>query len=816
MRLYAGISPDFVRDSTHNQIADKLKVAFRSQFRYDPPSSEVRAWQQSLRALAQVFTEADLNDHGVILEYQLPLTSKRLDCMITGHDQDNRDSAVIVELKQWDRSEDTDGEGLVRTFVGGAQRDVLHPSMQANQYRRYLADMHEAFYEAEPVQLAACAYLHNYVSISNDPIKSAKFDDVRGITPLFDADGVDDLVTFLVRKLRHGDGMPVLARVEQSRFRPSKRLLDHVSGVIKCEPRFVLLDEQQVVFSRILASVRNGIGQRKKSGFIIKGGPGTGKSVLAINLMSELSREGFNAQYATGSRAFTKTLQKIVGRRAGQQFRYFNQYGSADPSSVDALICDESHRIRSSSNHRFTRKDKKSSKTQIQELIDASKTGVFFIDDRQVVRPGEVGATDLIRDYASRNGCSIEEHTLEAQFRCAGSSAFVNWINNTLGIEETATPLWDQRNETFEFQIVGSPEELEARIRSRSESGESARLVAGFCWPWSTELRPDGSLFNDVVIDDFMRPWNARSEATGLKAGIPPEILWAYDPRGINQVGCVYTAQGFEFDYVGVIWGPDLVYDLDRGAWRGQKEKSCDSVVKKSGDRFSELVKNTYRVLLSRGLKGCFVHFMDKDTERFVRSRTEGLGSQPRVPKELPTRAESANPPISNRLPFRKLPLSKVVPYKNAVPLVNLKFAAGTFSDTQSIDPDELEWVELPDLFKPTEGLFVAQVIGESMNSRIPNGSWCLFRLNPTGTRQGRVVVAQHRDIHDPDLGGSYTVKIYRSEKIVAEQGEWRHERIRLVPDSDDPTFTELVFEPGGRGDVKVIAELIALLPDVT
>lgn len=815
MRLYAGMSPDFVRDSTHNQIADKLRVAFRGQFRYDPPLSEVRAWQHSLRALAQVFTEADLNDHGVILEYQLPLTSKRLDCMITGHDSDRRDSAVIVELKQWERSEATDGEGLVRTYLRGAERDVLHPSMQANQYRRYLIDMHEAFYEKQPVQLAACAYLHNYVSAPDDPIKSPKFDDIRGITPLFDADGVDDLVDFLGTRLQYGDGSPVLARVEQSRFRPSKRLLDHVSGVIKCEPRFVLLDEQQVVFSRILASVCKGIGKRKKSVFLIKGGPGTGKSVLAINLLSELSGKGFDAQYATGSRAFTKTLQKIVGRRAGQQFRYFNQYGSADPSSVDALICDESHRIRSSSNHRFTPKNRKSSKTQIQELIDASKTAVFFIDDRQIVRPGEVGASDLIRDYAARNGCSLEEHRLEAQFRCAGSSSFVNWIENTLGVEETATPIWDQRNETFEFQIVSSPEELDRRIRSLSEIGHTARLVAGFCWPWSTDTLPDGSLINDVVIGDFKRPWNARSETTGLKPGIPPEVLWAYDPRGIDQVGCVYTAQGFEFDYVGVIWGPDLVYHLDRGAWLGQKDKSHDAVVKKSGDRFTDLVKNTYRVLLSRGLKGCYVHFMDKDTERFVRSRTEGLGSQPTVPKEPTPRVEHG-PPSSTTLPFRKLPLSEVKPYENAVPLVDLKFAAGTFSETQSIDLDEVEWVELPDLFRPKPGLFVAQVIGESMNRRIPSGSWCLFRMNPTGTRQGKVVVAQHRDIYDPDLGGSYTVKIYKSEKVASEEGGWRHERIILVPDSYDSRFKELVFEQKASGSVRVIAELIALLPEVT
>ncbi len=256
------------------------------------------------------------------------------------------------------------------------------------------------------------------------------------------------------------------------------------------------------------------------------------------------------------------------------------------------------------------------------------------------------------------------------------------------------------------------------------------------------------------------------------------------------------------------------MYNLDRGAWRGQKDKSHDTVVKKGGDQFTDLVKNTYRVLLSRGLKGCYVHFMDKDTERFVRSRTEGLGLQPRVVKEPLPQPKQSSVSNSRNFPFRKLPLSEVKRYDNAVPLVDLKFAAGTFSETQSIDPDEVEWVELPDLFRPRPGLFVAQVIGESMNRRIPNGSWCLLRTNPTGTRQGKIVVAQHRDIHDPELGGSYTVKIYKSEKVFSEQEEWRHERIILVPDSDDSSFRQLVFEPNTRGTVQVIAELVALLPE--
>ncbi len=181
--------------------------------------------------------------------------------------------------------------------------------------------------------------------------------------------------------------------------------------------------------------------------------------------------------------------------------------------------------------------------------------------------------------------------------------------------------LWDQ-NGGFDFKVFESPFELEKAIKGKVAEGNTGRITAGFCWPWSD---PDGNgnLINDVVIGDFERPWNAKSGAGRLAKGIPKESLWAYDPNGINQIGCIYTAQGFEFDYVGVIVGKDLVYDLDKQDWEGIKENSYDGAVKRSKDQFTALIKNTYRVLLSRGIKGCYVYFIDKDTERFFKSRME-------------------------------------------------------------------------------------------------------------------------------------------------------------------------------------------------
>jgi DUF2075 family protein len=621
VRLYAGLSTHFIRDSVHNQIAEKLKAAFFDYYRYYPSPAEVSSWTNSLRATAQVFEEAGLKDHGVILEYLLPQTSMRLDCMVCGRDGEEDDNAVIIELKQWGGANEAIGERMVSAWIGGSEREVLHPSAQVGQYRMYLEDTHTAFYEGpKPIALAACSYLHNYHPEADDVLLSETFRPLLAQNPLFSGDDVGGLKDFLVTRLEAGGGLSVLRRVEESRYRPSKKLMDYVGGVIKGKKEYVLLDEQLVVFEKVLLCAREGYHDRKKTVIIVKGGPGTGKSVIAINLMAELSLGSYNAQYATGSRAFTQTLRKIIGPRGGVQFKYFNSYLGSERDSVDVLICDESHRIREESHDRFTPADQRTGTPQIDELIHAAKVGVYFIDDRQIVRPKEIGSVQYIRKHAEGGGCRVFEYQLEAQFRCAGSDGFVNWIDNTLGIARTANVLWAE-TDGFDFRIMRSPLEVEDAVRAKTRGGSSGRMTAGFCWKWSDPL-PDGSLVEDVVIGNYRRPWNAKS-GKRLAKNIPKEALWATEPGGIDQVGCVYTAQGFEFDYAGVIFGPDLTYDFNIQDWVGHPEKSFDKAVKSARRGFVDMIKNTYRVLLSRGIKGCYVYFMDKETERFIRSRME-------------------------------------------------------------------------------------------------------------------------------------------------------------------------------------------------
>ena len=621
MRLFAGTSQQFIQDTIQNQIAEKLKLAFFGYFRYYPSQSEVNSWRNSLRAVSLVFQYANLVNQGIILEYQLPLTSKRLDCLICGRDATTKDNAVIIELKQWDKCYPADGENEVITWVGG-NREVLHPPVQVGRYKTYLEDTHTAFHvDEKSVLLNACTYLHNYNYYSDDVLFSEKFKTALENYPLFTADDVNRLKDYLTIKLQKGDGIDVLRRIEESKYRPSKKLMDHVANVIRGKPEYILLDEQQIVYDKVLSCAKEGFHDKQKTVIIIKGGPGTGKSVIAINLMADLLLKEYNAHYATGSRAFTETLRRIIGPRGAAQFKYFNSYSDAENNSLDVLIADEAHRLRATSNSRFTPKSKRLEIPQIEELINASKVSAFFIDDDQIVRPGEIGSVQYIKEFAQKKHCRVFEYELEAQFRCNGSDAFVNWVNNTLGIKRTANVIWDQFEE-FDFKIFENPVELENAIKDRVREGYTGRVTAGFCWAWSNP-NPDGTLKDDVIIGEYHRPWNARPEARILARGIPKSNVWAYDPNGINQVGCIYTAQGFEFDYAGVLFGNDLVYNFDTQSWEAHPENSADNVVKRSKDKFIDLVKNTYRVLLSRGMKGCYVYFTDKDTERFFKSRIE-------------------------------------------------------------------------------------------------------------------------------------------------------------------------------------------------
>ncbi len=619
MRLYAGTCEEFDSDVSRQVLTEKLTEAFERQVGHPPGRSERRSWQNSLTTLNYAARNAELVDQGIVLEYSLPYSSKRLDVMFCGENSDGEDAALIVELKQWEKCSPADGDSVV-TWVGGGNREVLHPSVQVGLYRDYLADGNSAFHEDNPdsIPLSACAYLHNYEMEPGDALLDPRFDEDLKMAPIFGRPDQDLLVEHLAATVGRGAGEAVLEHALSGENRPSKNLLQAVASMLDGKPEYVLLDEQKIAFDRVMTQAAKALNGADDGVILIRGGPGTGKSVIALNLLAEIANRGLNAHYATGSKAFTTALRRVAGKKAAQQFKYFNQYPVEEENALDVLICDEAHRIRETSVSRYTPRNQRSGKTQIEELMHVSRISVFFVDDLQAVRPGEVGSADLVRTQALDRGDAFFEYELKAQFRCGGSEAFINWVTNTLAIEDTANTFWDP-DEEFEFMVFASPDALYEAIRAKNAEGRSARMMAGFCWPWSPS-NLDGTLVEDVVISNFSAPWNARSDSTGLQKGIPKAENWAIQEGGIDQIGCVYTAQGFEFEYTGVIFGDDLVYREGQG-WIGVRENSEDKVVRNSGEDFVDLVKNTYRVLLTRGIRGCFVHFMDEETQRYFESR---------------------------------------------------------------------------------------------------------------------------------------------------------------------------------------------------
>ncbi len=406
-----------------------------------------------------------------------------------------------------------------------------------------------------------------------------------------------------------------------SAIAPSRQLLAVAAQEVREREQFVLQDDQQLAVDIVKHEVDRSRRADRKSVIVVSGGPGSGKSVIALSLLGDLAREGRSVLHATGSRSFTQTLRKVAGRRAPRvqkMFTYFNQFMDAERNGLDVLILDEAHRIRETSVNRYTRAEFRTDRPQLDELIAAARVPVFLLDDYQVVRPGEQGSVRDITAYARSLGLDVHEINLGEQYRCGGSLAYVGWVERLLGLVQGG-PGPGEGDERFVLDVAESPAELEHRIRGRAAEGFSARLAAGYCWPWS-DPRKDGTLVPDVRIGGWSRPWNLKGDRS--VGGAPPAPLWSSDPNGINQVGCVYTAQGFEYDWNGVIIGPDLVWRDGRfvsvrSANRDPDFRNQNTV---SDAAFDVLVRNVYKVLLTRGMIGTVIYSTDAETRGALRT----------------------------------------------------------------------------------------------------------------------------------------------------------------------------------------------------
>jgi hypothetical protein len=604
---------------TSGSVVEHLMSRLVATTGRSPSEGEVRSWKASLPVLVSDLVSAGLSDVEVLVEYQLPLTSKRVDAVLAGVDpKTGRDSYVLVELKQWHNADRFEDSGSLVHLDAYGNRPVLHPLEQVAGYANYLYDYLPGLANGD-AKVVSCAYLHNATRMTVANLFDYR---ERPESVLFTGDQKAEFHRFLSEHLdSSSSGLEVADRLLSMRSAPSRQLLAVAADEIQKREQFVLLGEQRAAYELVMHEVAQAHRSDHKTVVVITGGPGSGKSVIALSLMGELARQGRTVLHATGSRSFTHTLRVVAGKgstRVKSMFKYFNSFMEAEPNSLDVLILDEAHRIRETSVNRYTRKHLRTNRPQIDELMSAARVPVFLLDQHQVVKPGELGTVEEIRDYAADKGFDVREVSLDEQFRCGGSAAYIAWVQRLLGLIPGGPIEWEPDG-AFAVSMVSSPEQMESRLSGKVEEGFGARMTAGYCWPWSDPDK-DGRLVPDVQIGSWSRPWNVKSDrAVG---GAPPSPLWATDPAGFGQVGCIYTAQGFEYDWNGVIFGPDLVWR--DGHWQtvrsANKDPDFRNTKRVSDEEFHRLVLNVYKVLLTRGMIGTLIYSVDPETQALLSS----------------------------------------------------------------------------------------------------------------------------------------------------------------------------------------------------
>jgi uncharacterized protein len=796
--VYSSTKEKFKDDVMSNDIGNIIYDAFKLATNKKTSKSEINSWINSLQYMDRVLNDDEIpSDAGVSIEYHLPQTSKRIDFILTGTDHYNRDTAILIELKQWQEAQLTESDAIVRTHFKHGLCETLHPSYQAWSYKRLLEDFNATVQE-EHIKLFPCAYLHNYEE--DDIITNVFYAEHISKAPLFLKSDARKLQDFIKANVKYGDKNRIMYRIDQGKIKPSKNLADELSSMLKGNVEFVLIDDQKVVFEKAI-HLASRSSTKNKNVLIVEGGPGTGKSVVAINLLVALTNRQMVTQYVTRNSAPRLVYEaKLTGSfkksHISNMFSGSGSYHSKKRNSFDCLIVDEAHRLNQKSgmfNHL--------GENQIKEIINACKLSVFFIDEDQKVTLKDIGDKEEIYQWSKEVDATVTELKLESQFRCNGSNGYLAWLDNTLQIRETANEILDTKD--YDFRIINSPQDLHELILHKNKTKNKARLVAGYCWNWITKKHPQ---LSDIVIGDFKATWNLPSDGQA----------WIIKPNSATEVGCIHTSQGLEVDYIGVIVGPDFIIrdgkaitqpteragtDRSVHGWKAQMKKDPVS----TNARLDTIIKNTYRTLLTRGQKGCYVYFVDEETKQYFEQRIQISDVIDEI--KLQSEEQTTAPPE----PFRRLHGEEIKPFENCVPLYDLKIAAGFFSSEQQMD-EITDWVELPDVFRPQPGLFVAQVMGESMNRRIPNGSWCLFKSNPAGSRQGKIVLVQHREITDSETGGHYTIKIYESGKEKMPDGCWKHNFIKLRPDTTHPGYVDIILQEDQAAELKTIAELIAVL----
>ena len=619
MLIYDGLKSDFMADTENDVLETKLYDTIKQKMNRSTGLSELNSWRNSLKEMYITLNDSAIpSDAGVAIEYNIPQTSKRVDFLISGYDDNNKGNVIIIELKQWEQLQAVEGhEAIVETYTGGANRRVVHPSYQAWSYAALIKDYNQ-YVQDEDVELHPCAYLHNYPRKDNDPLDAKQYEDVLSDAPAFTYGQRDALRNFIKKNIKTGDGEDTLVKIEHGKIKPSKQLQDSICGMLKGNKEFIMLDEQKVVYETILNLSTKCQKDNKKRTIIVEGGPGTGKTVVAINLLAELTKREQFAQYVSKNSAprivYGYKLKGSMKRNSVDNlFKGSGCYTDAPLNSIGTILADEAHRLNEKSGM-----FQNLGENQIKEIIHASRCSVFFIDESQRVTTSDIGSVEEIEKWAQKEHSEVFRMELISQFRCNGSDGYLAWVDDVLQIRDTAN--YDLEGIDYDIRICDSPMEMEHIILEKNSIRNRARILAGYCWNWPKATRNDVN-YHDIKIGDYGISWN-------LDGG----DAFAINPDSVHEAGCIHTSQGLEFDYVGVIIGDDMRYengeiitDYSKRAKTDQSMKGIKGIAKNNpqeADRLAdEIIKNTYRTLMTRGMKGFYVYCTDSKLSEYLKER---------------------------------------------------------------------------------------------------------------------------------------------------------------------------------------------------
>lgn len=832
--VYANTLAGFLADHREGRLLDAVRDRYEEVFGHRADRPEVDAWRHSLPALAGVLGAEAFQNAEIFVELFMPLDNRRCDALLTGRSEPGRDSAVVVELKQWSAF----SQSHLPEHVHAGGRQELHPSIQVRGYVETLRHFHSAFTDrdVEDFELGGCVFMHNMKRTSSHArvLRDGNlFGSAPQDYPVFFTDEQLVLERWLARRLAAGSGRDAADRIKKGVARPSPRLLDHLVDTVQGTYEWRLLDEQRTVYWSIRQAVQVANETNTRRVIVVRGGPGTGKSVLAIQLLADAARQHWIVAHATGSKAFQTVLQArtldfseaMLKRIHNAQlkkhlpvdelfttFAEVAKLGTTDEARFELVVCDEAHRLWEHRRMKYPNGTIKwlTETSMIEELIRASRVTAFFLDDNQSVRSGEIGRSDRILETAAGLGIEVQSFDLSAQFRCAGSESYIAWVEHLFGHRAVNDLEW-RIQDTYTVKVWSSMPALDAHLRGLLAEGARVRLIAGYCWKWS---KPDanGTLPKDLT-DKRFGGWSGSWIAKTGQFLEPRENRynrWANDPEAYDEVGSIYSAQGFEFDHVGVIWAEDLVWR--GGKWVHQIKNNRDGVFKKElkedGSDTVEKLLNVYRVLLTRGMRSTHLFILDDETRAHVERclsvpvRARHVVNGP--PLELPgsKRPRITEPTAESR-------------FSTCVPLIPLRAAAGGFSAEQ-LDLDEplsaVSWVTWDGARGLERGMFAARVVGKSMEPDIPSGSLCLFRPCSGLATTSRPVLLRHAGPLDADTGGQFTVK----DVVVLERRAARKVQQIVELRSRNPSYSSIVLASAEElAELRPIAELVDVLGEL-